>query len=261
MSHEYLKGWQNSYTQKDNALIVSGLSMSNSMKEEWSEFDKFAAEYEALGEQALSITGENRSYFIQGRIARLAGCLRNLQEQPKSMLDFGCGTGSGASSFRPLLGVESILGVDISAECLEEAKRSHGSQHIQFLMLNRYQPREEIDLVFCHGVFHHMPLNDRAAAINYVYRCLRRGGLFAFWENNPWNPGTRYVMHRTPWDRNAITIKYCEAQSLLRGGGFQIVRTDFLFFLPRMLSWFRGIEPFLSRLPMGGQYQVLCRKL
>jgi hypothetical protein len=31
-------------------------------------------------------------------------------------------------------------------------------------------------------------LTHWAAAVDYVYRSLRPGGLFAFWENNPWNP-------------------------------------------------------------------------
>ena len=42
---------------------------------------------------------------------------------------------------------------------------------------------------------------------------LRPGGLFAFWENNPWNPGTRLVMSRIPFDRDAITLSALE-----RGG-------------------------------------------
>jgi glycosyltransferase involved in cell wall biosynthesis len=29
---------------------------------------------------------------------------------------------------------------------------------------------------------------------------------------------------------------------------------------PRMLNWFRCVEPFVAQLPLGAQYQVLCRK-
>ena len=80
------------------------------------------------------------------------------------------------------------------------------------------------------------------------------------WENNPWNPGTRYVMSRIPFDLDAITLTAPEARCLLEAGGFEVIRTDFLFIFPRILSWFRGIEPLVSRLPIGGQYQLLCRK-
>ena len=81
----------------------------------------------------------------------------------------------------------------------------------------------------------------------------------AFWENNPWNPGTRYVMSRIPFDRDAITLTPPEARRMLQAGGFDILRTDFLFIFPRVFSWFRGVEPFLVQLPLGAQYQVLCR--
>jgi SAM-dependent methyltransferase len=128
------------------------------------------------------------------------------------------------------------------------------------VLLSQYQPSEQIDLAFCNGVFHHIPLNERPAAVNFVHRSMRPGGLFALWENNPWNPGTRYVMSRVPFDRDAITLTPPEARRLVQAGGFEILRTDFLFIFPRVLRWFRGLESLVSRLPLGAQYQVLCRK-
>jgi hypothetical protein len=47
---------------------------------------------------------------------------------------------------------------------------------------------------------------------------------------------------------------------LLSQGGFEIIRTDYLFVFPAVLRWFRSIEPLVSQLPFGAQYQVLCRK-
>ena len=66
-------------------------------------------------------------------------------------------------------------------------------------------------------------------------------------------------MSRIPFDRDAITLTPPETRRLLRAGGFEILRTDFLFIFPRMLSWFRASNR-SSRLPLGAQYQVLCRK-
>ena len=103
-------------------------------------------------------------------------------------------------------------------------------------------------------------VSERAQVVTYIARALRPGGLFALWENNPWNPGTRYVMSRISFDRDAITLTHSETRRLLKTGGFQILRTDFLFIFPKALSWLRGIEPSVSRLPLGAQYQVLCRR-
>jgi SAM-dependent methyltransferase len=224
------------------------------------EFDDYAAGYELALAEGLSITGEDKNYFARGRIAWVASCLRALVEKPRTALDFGCGTGSATPHLFDLIGVESVVGLDVSAKSLDVAKRTYGSERTQFLLFNHYQPSERIDLVYCNGVFHHMPLSGRAAVVDYIYRSLRPGGLFALWENNPWNPGTRHVMSRIPFDRDAITLTAPETRCLLRAGSFEILRTDFLFIFPRMLSWFRCVEPLVTRLPLGAQYQVLCRK-
>ena len=92
-----------------------------------------------------------------------------------------------------------------SVTVLDLAKLS-AEDRARFLLFDHYQPKEEIDLAFCNGVFHHIPPEQRARAIAYVYRCLRPGGLFALWENNPWNPGTRLVMSRIPFDRDALPL-------------------------------------------------------
>jgi hypothetical protein len=51
-----------------------------------------------------------------------------------------------------------------------------------------------------------------------------------------------------------------EARTLLRGGGFEILRTDFRFIFPRALQPYRKVEDFVYRAPSGTQYQVLWRK-
>lgn len=234
--------------------------MTSELPAPHAEFEQYVDSYDAALAHGLSISGENREYFARGRIAWLAGCLRQVNEKPKSVLDFGCGTGSTSHLFFDSLGADSVVGVDNSAKSLDVARRSCGSNRAQFMLVSQYLPKEEIDLAFCNGVFHHIPRALRAAAIDYVYRSLRRGGLFAFWENNPWNPGTRYVMSRIPFDRDAVTLTPFEAGHLLAAGGLQILRTEFLFIFPRWFRWFRGIERRVSRLPFGAQYQILCRK-
>jgi SAM-dependent methyltransferase len=224
------------------------------------EFDRYATEYDDALAQGISVSGEDKIYFARGRIAWLGGCLQRLGWQPQAALDFGCGTGSATPFLFDLLHIRSLIGVDISLASLEIARRTCTSQDTQFLLINQYEPTGQLDLAFCNGVFHHIPLAERAEAIDYVYRALRPGGLFALWENNPWNPGTRYVMSRIPFDQDAITLTSLETRRLLRAGGFEILRTDFLFIFPGLLGWLRRLEPMVSKLPFGAQYQILCRK-
>jgi SAM-dependent methyltransferase len=175
-------------------------------------------------------------------------------------MDYGCGIGDTTVLLLDAFHLNSVVGLDVSARSLEVARLKHASQQCRFLAFDEYIPSAEIDLVYCNGVFHHIPLEMRNPALDYILRCLRPGGLFALWENNPWNPGTRYVMSRVPFDRDAVTITPPQAKELLRGRGFEIVGISFLFWFPRFLKPLRLIEAYLSRIPMGAQYQVLCRK-
>jgi trans-aconitate methyltransferase len=227
---------------------------------EGTEFDRYAGEYDAALAQGLSVSGEDKTHFANGRVAFLAKCLERLQERPRAVMDFGCGTGSATPFLLDVHGVESVVGVDVSVGSLELARKHHGGKRARFALFAEYEPDGNVDLAFCNGVFHHISPDGRPGALNYIHRSLRSGGMFALWENNPWNPGTRYVMSRIPFDRDAITLTAAEARRLLRAAGFEIVGTDFLFIFPRMLRWFRGVEPLVSRLPLGAQYQILCRK-
>ncbi len=223
-------------------------------------FDIYADDYDVALAHGISVSGEKKDYFAQRRIEWLRDCLKFVSAPVTTLMDFGCGTGSSARLYFDILGVENVVGTDQSPKSLEIARREHESERAQFFLFDEYQPCSQFDLVFCNGVFHHIPLKDRVPAIEYILRSLRPGGWFAFWENNPWNPGTRYVMSRIPFDRDAITLTPPEARDLLRVGGFEILRIDFLFIFPRILHWCRCIEPFCSRLPLGAQYQVLCRR-
>jgi len=224
------------------------------------EFDLYADDYDAALAQGLSVSGEDKNYFARGRIAWLASCLRQRQTTPETVMDFGCGTGSAVPFLFELLNAKSVIGVDVSTKSLKRATELHGNARARFLPLDDYQPNEEIDVVFCNGTFHHILPGERRAAVNYIYSSLRPGGLFALWENNPWNPGTRYVMSRCPFDQSAIMLTPGETRNLVRAEGFEVLGTHFLFIFPRVLRYLRAIEPFAARLPFGTQYQVLCRK-
>jgi SAM-dependent methyltransferase len=223
-------------------------------------FDRYAGAYDTALEQGLSVSGENKTFFARGRVDWLSRSLTRLGESPRTVLDFGCGTGTSTPLLADLPGVQSALGVDISSESIEVARRDHGSERIQFEILERCSPVEQYDLAFCNGVFHHIPLEQRLGAVAFVSRALRPGGLFALWENNPWNPGTRYIMRRIPFDRDALPLTCTQARALVKAGGFTVLSTEFLFVFPRFLRWLRFIEPSLARMPLGAQYLVLCRK-
>jgi len=225
------------------------------------EFDAYAARYDEALAAGLSVTGEDKDYYARGRMHWLASRLRALgAPAPQTVLDFGCGLGASTPLFLELLGARRVVGVDVSEGLLDRARQTFaGEPRASFHAIAGHEAPGSADLAFVNGVFHHIPPADRADALRYVRRTLRPGGLFAFWENNPWNPGTRYIMSRVSFDENAVTITPPEARGLLRAAGFAVVETDFLFIFPRALRWLRPLERLVTRLPFGGQYLVLCR--
>jgi len=225
-----------------------------------SEFDTYAGNYDEALAKGISVSGESKDYFAEGRVDWLAKRLRPLGVKPATVLDFGCGTGASAPFLFDILRAEKYIGLDTSAESIKVAREVHGSPRADFIAGENLPAGQNVDLAFCNGVFHHIPPAVRLAALKTIFESLKPGGIFAFWENNPWNPGTKYVMSRIPFDRDAITIPAPEAKAMLRAVGFDILHLDFLFIFPRILGWFRRFEPGLSRLPLGAQYMVLAAK-
>ncbi len=224
------------------------------------EFDSYSANYEEALKRGIDVSGEDSAYFAKGRLRWLDKILTKRGYHPKSVLDFGCGVGNSLPFVREIIEANRIAGIDISSESIAQARQRHAQSGFEIATLDELPDRENFDVVFCNGVFHHIPLTQRAASARLVYRHLRSRGLFAFFENNPLNPGTRYVMSRIPFDRDAITLMPWEARRLLRDAGFKILRTDYLFYFPKPLAWLRVTEPFLARIPLGAQYMILGEK-
>ena len=159
----------------------------------------------ALG---LAATGEDRNYFARRRIEWLREVSRSHQVCSRLLLSSSDAERATNVPFLiELAGATSVVGIDTSGKSLEVARNGHSDRRKRSsLSPGEYDAQGTADLVFCNGVFHHIPPADRATAVKYIYRCLRPGGLLALWENNPWNPGTRYVMRRIPFDHDAITL-------------------------------------------------------
>jgi len=224
------------------------------------EFDDVAADYDEQLHRGVSLSGERKEYFAEARVAWLKQRLGHGLESVHTVMDYGCGTGSAIPYLRDTLRARTILGVDVSSASLETARALYGSESIRFVRPTDYAPRGQVQLVFSNGTFHHIPPRERPSVLRYLANALAPGGWLAIWENNPWNPGTRMVMKRIPFDRDAITISASRLARLARDAGFAVERTDFLFVFPHALRALRGLEPALARWPLGAQYLMLARK-
>ena len=224
------------------------------------DFDDYAGTYDSALNRGLSLSGESKEYFAHERVRWLAARLSDLGVQHPHVLDYGCGTGATSSELLEQLDARMVVGVDASRESLNVARRSQSDPRLQFRNMSDIEPSGQFEVAYCNGVFHHVEPEQRLDALGYLYRSLSEGGYFGLWENNPWNPGTRLVMRRIPFDRDAKLLSPAHTRGLLTRAGFDVLRTDFLFLFPHVLSALRPLEAWLTRVPAGAQYMILSRK-
>jgi SAM-dependent methyltransferase len=216
-------------------------------------------EYTRMLSQGIRLSGEDQTFFINGRLKDLKATLAGWE--PRRILDFGCGLGLGATALARVFPQAEVVGVDAAEEAVRYAQNEHGSGRIRFQTLDQPLEKDAFDLAYCNGVFHHILPQERIHAATLVRQALKPGGHFALFENNPWNPGTRMVMARIPFDRDAIPLPPPENARLLREAGFEITRSlRFLFYFPKPVAFLRFAEPWLASLPLGAQYYALAQK-
>jgi SAM-dependent methyltransferase len=224
-----------------------------------SVFDGFVDEYEEACARGVQLSGENRAYFATERVRlTAASCSTRLAVQ--RIVDFGCGLGHSTPHLLAAFPDASVVGVDTSARTIDSARQRYGSQRSEFTADAGAVSSHSVQLVYSNGTFHHIEPQDRLQQMKTIWNYLESGGLFALWENNPWNPGTRMVMSRIPFDRDAKPLSFVESRRLLKQGGFDVVATSFHFYFPSALKALRRFEPFLEGLPLGAQYCVLAQR-
>jgi len=167
-------------------------------------FDR-AAEYEAMLNQGIGLSGESQEFFITGRIQDMRS---QVPPAPRRILDFGCGTGKSCGRLAEAFPGAQIVGADLSEEALAHARTNFGSNRVTFENIGDLPQLERFDLCYINGVFHHILPDERQQTLAMLRNLLTPGAHLALFENNPWNPGTRMVMRRIPFDRDAIPLSF-----------------------------------------------------
>jgi SAM-dependent methyltransferase len=232
------------------------LELSHVMKNQKAEFDGLADDYEQLLADPLRSRFASSSEFYHRRklevlrthLAATGKLACNLR-----WLDLGCGRGDllrmGRAEF------ESAYGCDVSRDSLKycegiTVREQKTTDSIPF-------DSRSFDLVTAACVYHHVALSERLKLTRSALDTLRPGGLFVMFEHNPWNPVTRAIVRRSRIDVSAILLRPTESIELLREAGFLRVSLHYFLFLPEAAgAKMTGVEKWLCRVPLGGQYAV-----
>ncbi|PJC05479.1 MAG: class I SAM-dependent methyltransferase [Gallionellales bacterium CG_4_9_14_0_8_um_filter_55_61] len=220
------------------------------------EFDQYAETYDRLMGETIPEGLNEDGYFAEYKIALMAARLGN--QKPQRILDFGCGAGRGLPYLEQYFPDAELWGYDVSPASLKIAAQRvpkarlfadwKGAGDIKF------------DVIIAANVFHHIPTAQRLPALSQCQQALSANGQMFLFEHNPYNPATRWIFERCPFDADAEMLSLKTALSLAKQAGFSATQPGYTLFFPRPLAFFRPLEPLLKHLPLGAQYYVQMAK-
>jgi len=222
-------------------------------------FSNVGAAYAEQLSRGLHLTGEDALYFAQRRVRRIREIARAAGTHSNVVLDFGCGSGAAFSSLRAAFPDARILGFEPERSLRDVAVEAAAQADVELLGVDTLEPGGDADIVYCNGVFHHIPLEQRLPAMRSLRAALHPGGLAFIWENSPFNPGTRLAMSRVPFDRDARLLRPRALRAMQESCGLSHMATEYHFVFPRVLGFLRPLERAMRSLPFGGQYLVAGR--
>lgn len=216
------------------------------------EFDRYAAQYDRVLGDAIPDGLNEDGYFAEYKIALMAARLG--ERKPQRILDFGCGAGRSLPYLDRYFPDAELWGYDVSPASLEVA----AARVPRARLFSRWEDSADsaFDAIIAANVFHHIPPPMRVKALAQCRDALLPGGKMFLFEHNPWNPATRWIFERCPFDADAEMLSLNSALGLGRAAGFSSAQYGYTLFFPRPLAFLRGLEPWLSKLPLGAQYYV-----
>jgi SAM-dependent methyltransferase len=216
------------------------------------DFDKFTGNYNELLNAQTRFFSSTDEYFAKYKVE----LVRKKIERPiNSILEYGCGIGRNIAYLREAFPNATVMGTDISRESLEMAQQENPD--VRFACeLDSPSDVGQFDLIFVAGVYHHIPLDQRAEATRTLKQRLRRDGEIYIFEHNPFNPVTRHLVNTCPYDEDAHLLRPSRLKAILQAERLAVDSSGYCLFAPPKYPPLVKLEPRLEWLPLGGQYWV-----
>lgn len=223
------------------------------------EFDQFADEYHAMHTKGIAASGEGPEYFSEYKIKDIAKAVSRPDGTTAAglkLLDFGAGTGNSVPFVTKHFPTASLTCLDLSQRSLDLAEKRFPGQaaYVRFGGDSIPFDDDHFDIAFAMCVFHHIDHSQHVQTLGELRRVIRPGGHLFVFEHNPLNPLTVRVVNQCPFDANARLIGAKDMKKRLLDAGFVNAKASYRVFFPRALRPMRATEPWLTWLPLGGQY-------
>lgn len=154
-------------------------------------------------------------------------------------LDVGCGTGQTVLRLSRRPEIDSVVGLDPSAEALNHAQHRHDFPLVRGTALDLPFARSSFDVVTCFDVLQHLPPGGDRRAAAELFRVLGPGGVALIRSNAR--------VGRTTGAAAEVGYRLGDLVSIFEETGFSVVRATLANCLPALAQELRG------RLRRGGQ--------
>jgi ubiquinone/menaquinone biosynthesis C-methylase UbiE len=231
------------------------------------EFDQYARDYfEEMSHPLRNLIDPKGHYFIElkARILEKVSERYFKDRHDIRLVDVGTGQGLFEKFLSP--SYPNILAVDLSFEMLKVAKITNElcSPTSAYLQANAFHlPFEngKADLVFMSCVLHHLEKDEIELTLSELARVCSPQGCIVFFEHNPFNIFTQWVINTTPLDRNAHLVTYKQLTRKAENAGIHIIDRQFFLYGTRKIdTLINRCLPGLANLPLGGQFALIGRK-
>ena len=216
------------------------------------EFDRYAQNYDSVLAASIPDGLNEDAYFASYKIDLVAS--RHAPASVQRILDYGCGAGRSLPFLRERYPDADIWGFDVSEQSIEQAARRLPDATLSANWNDISSTR--FDLIIAANVFHHIPVEERQAALDNCRQVLAAEGAMYVFEHNPFNPVTRHVFENCPFDADAQMLTMRQAVHLAEATGLRIANRAYTLFFPKPLKFLRPLERFMRGLPLGAQYYV-----
>ena len=217
------------------------------------EFDDYADNYDNLLKDQLVFFDGDIDYFAKYKVELVS---RFVSKEPKSILEYGCGTGRNLRYLKEKFPNAKLYGCDISQKSLDLAAQNNPG--VTFLKNNQSLGDQglKFDLIVVACVLHHVAPSEREKEVGVFRKILNAAGEVFIFEHNPWNPVTRHIVRNCPFDADAVLLPPQEVAGLFKKADLQVKDTRFTLFFPAFLNKLRFLEKYMDRVPFGGQYFI-----
>jgi SAM-dependent methyltransferase len=221
-------------------------------------FDRYHGDYSATVNSAIGFSGLKVNLFARMKARYLTDIARELSRsiggRQLLALDVGCGVGLIHNTMQdaPL----SLVGVDVSRECLDTASRvNQAASYAHFDGAHLPFATACFDLAWTVCVLHHVQPDHWGDFCTELARVIRPGGQLVVIEHNPSNPLTRWAVSNCEFDRDAVLLRASDTRVLLAKAGLERISVRYIETLP-LTGPLHMIDRLAGRLPIGAQY--LC---